>query len=74
MSGRIDWHGEPDAPEVNSLVPSASVFVQDEAGAVLLNVPLDGVKPGAQVKLAGAATAKPDAKSVDKAVVVAKKD
>lgn len=36
MSGRIDWHGEPDAPEVNSLVPSASVFVQDEAGAVLL--------------------------------------
>ena len=45
-----------------------------DAGAVLLNVPLDGVKPGAQVKLAGAATAKPDAKSVDKAVVVAKKD
>ena len=49
-----------------------------DAGAVLLNVPLDGVKPGAQVKLAGAATAKPDAKSLDKAVakavVVAKKD
>lgn len=45
-----------------------------DAGAVLLNVPLDGVKPGAQVKLAGAAAPKPDAKSVDKAVVVAKKD
>ena len=45
-----------------------------DAGAVLLNVPLDGVKPGAQVKLAGAAAPKPDAKSVDKAVVVANKD
>lgn len=49
-----------------------------DAGAVLLNVPLDGVKPGAQVKLAGTAVAKPDARSADKpvakAVVVAKKD
>ena len=40
-----------------------------DAGAVLLAVPLDGVKPGTQVKLPGAA-AKPDTK----AVVVAKKD
>lgn len=45
-----------------------------DAGAVLLNVPLEGVKPGAQVKLAGSAAAKPDAKAADKALVVAKKD
>lgn len=47
-----------------------------DAGAVLLAVPLDGVKPGTQVKLAGAAPAKPDARPDAKAeaVVVAKKD
>ena len=44
-----------------------------DAGAVLLNVPLDGVKPGAQVKLAGtAAKAKPGAKPAE-TIVVAKK-
>jgi len=42
-----------------------------DAGAVLLNVPLDGVKPGTQVKLAGAVAKD---KAADKAVVVAKKD
>ena len=47
-----------------------------DAGAVLLAVPLDGIKPGTQVKLAGSAPAKPDAKPDAKAeaVVVAKKD
>lgn len=47
-----------------------------DAGAVLLAVPLDGIKPGTQVKLAGAAPAKPDARPDAKAeaVVVAKKD
>lgn len=28
MSRRIDWHGEPEAPEVNSIVPSAGAFVR----------------------------------------------
>jgi len=47
-----------------------------DAGAVLLAVPLDGVKPGTQVKLAGTAPAKPAAKPDAKAeaVIVAKKD
>lgn len=48
-----------------------------DAGAVLLAVPLDGVKPGTQVKLPGAVAktdAKPDAKAAGKAVVVAQKD
>lgn len=35
MSTRIDWHGEPDAPEVNSIVPSAGTFVR-RADEVLL--------------------------------------
>lgn len=36
MGKRIDWHDDPDAPEVNSVVPSATAFVEDDAGAVLL--------------------------------------
>lgn len=28
MSRRIDWHGEPEAPEVNSIVPSAGAFIR----------------------------------------------
>lgn len=28
MSGRIDWHGEPEAPAANSLVPSAGACVR----------------------------------------------
>jgi 8-oxo-dGTP pyrophosphatase MutT (NUDIX family) len=33
---RIDWLDDPNAPEINSLVPSASAVVVDEAGRVLL--------------------------------------
>ncbi|MFJ4090480.1 NUDIX domain-containing protein [Kitasatospora sp. NPDC089913] len=33
---RRDYEDDPDAPEVNSLVPAASVVVVDDAGRVLL--------------------------------------
>lgn len=36
MGHRIDWHGEPDAPAVNSIKPSAAAFIQDQGGRVLL--------------------------------------
>ncbi|MEW6372080.1 MAG: efflux RND transporter periplasmic adaptor subunit [Pseudomonadota bacterium] len=46
-----------------------------DAGAVLLAVPLDGVKPGTQVKLPGAqAGASARAGATDSSLVVAKKD
>lgn len=35
MAQRIDWHGEPDAPAVNSVKPSAGCFVR-RGGEVLL--------------------------------------
>lgn len=33
---RIDWLDDPNAPEINSLVPSASTVVIDEGGRILL--------------------------------------
>lgn len=36
MSRRIDWHDDPAAPEVTSIVPSATCYVEDGDGAVLL--------------------------------------
>lgn len=35
MSPRTDWYDDPGAPEVNSLVPAAAVYVEHE-GRVLL--------------------------------------
>lgn len=34
--GRTEYYDDPAAPPANSLVPAATVFVQDEAGRVLL--------------------------------------
>lgn len=36
MGRRIDWHDDPDAPDVNSVVPSAAAYVVNSDGAVLL--------------------------------------
>lgn len=36
MGRRIDWYDDPNAPEVNSIKPSAGAFVQDDQGHVLL--------------------------------------
>jgi ADP-ribose pyrophosphatase YjhB (NUDIX family) len=36
MSRRIDYHGEPDAPQANSIVPSVNVAVTNDAGQILL--------------------------------------
>jgi ADP-ribose pyrophosphatase YjhB (NUDIX family) len=36
MSGRIDYHDDPQAPKPNSIVPSANVVVEDEARHILL--------------------------------------
>lgn len=36
MSRRIDYFDDPDAPPVNSVVPSVNVVVVDEAGRLLL--------------------------------------
>ncbi|GGS21219.1 NUDIX hydrolase [Actinokineospora fastidiosa] len=33
---RIDYFNDPDAPEVNSVVPSVTVAVRDESGRILL--------------------------------------
>ena len=53
----------------------AEVTAGLDAGAVLLAVPLDGVKPGTQVKLPGAqAGASARAGATDSSLVVAKKD
>lgn len=34
--GRKEYYDDPNAPEPNSLVPAATVFVQDDEGRVLL--------------------------------------
>jgi ADP-ribose pyrophosphatase YjhB (NUDIX family) len=34
--GRTEYYDDPNAPVANSLVPAATVFVQDDAGRVLL--------------------------------------
>lgn len=36
MGRRIDWYDDPNAPEVNSVKPSAGAFVRDERGRILL--------------------------------------
>jgi 8-oxo-dGTP pyrophosphatase MutT (NUDIX family) len=36
MGRRIDYHGGPDAPRANSIVPSVNVAVTNDAGEVLL--------------------------------------
>jgi ADP-ribose pyrophosphatase YjhB (NUDIX family) len=36
MGRRIDYHGDPDAPLANSIVPSVNVAVTNDAGEVLL--------------------------------------
>ncbi len=36
MARRIDYHDDPDAPKVNSMVPSVNVVVINAAGEVLL--------------------------------------
>lgn len=36
MNTRIDWYHDPEAPAVNSLVPSASVIITDRQDRVLL--------------------------------------
>jgi len=36
MGRRIDYHGDPDAPRANSIVPSVNVAVTNDAGEVLL--------------------------------------
>jgi len=36
MGRRIDYHGDPDAPRANSLVPSVNVAVTNDAGQLLL--------------------------------------
>jgi 8-oxo-dGTP pyrophosphatase MutT (NUDIX family) len=36
MARRIDYYDDPDAPEVNSRVPSVNVVVSDDAGRVLM--------------------------------------
>ncbi|MGI9098563.1 MAG: NUDIX hydrolase [Solirubrobacteraceae bacterium] len=36
MGRRIDYHDDPDAPAINSLVPSVNVAVSDEDGRLLL--------------------------------------
>ncbi len=33
---RVDWHNDPSAPEVNTIRPSAGVFVLDDPGRILL--------------------------------------
>jgi ADP-ribose pyrophosphatase YjhB (NUDIX family) len=34
--GRIEYYDDPNAPQPNSLAPAAAVFVQDDAGRVLM--------------------------------------
>ncbi|HXL95554.1 MAG TPA: NUDIX domain-containing protein [Streptosporangiaceae bacterium] len=36
MSRRIDYYDDPDAPQVNSMVPSVNVVVANDAGDVLM--------------------------------------
>jgi ADP-ribose pyrophosphatase YjhB (NUDIX family) len=36
MGRRIDYYGDPDAPQANSLVPSVNVAVTNDAGQLLL--------------------------------------
>ena len=36
MGRRIDYYGDPDAPQANSIVPSVNVAVTNAAGEVLL--------------------------------------
>src|SRR6266851_10159758 len=36
MGRRIDYYGDPDAPQANSLVPSVNVAVTNDAGEILL--------------------------------------
>jgi 8-oxo-dGTP pyrophosphatase MutT (NUDIX family) len=37
MTGRVEYHHDPDAPAANSLVPAASAIVVDELGSILLH-------------------------------------
>ena len=36
MGRRIDYYGDPDAPQANSIVPSVNVAVTNDAGEILL--------------------------------------
>jgi len=36
VARRLDFYGDPDAPEANSLVPSVNIVVTNSAGEVLL--------------------------------------
>jgi ADP-ribose pyrophosphatase YjhB (NUDIX family) len=36
MGRRIDYYGNPDAPQANSIVPSVNVAVTNDAGEILL--------------------------------------
>lgn len=36
MARRIDYHGDPNAPAANSMVPSVNVVVVNDAGEILL--------------------------------------
>ena len=36
MGRRIDWFDDPNAPEPNSMVPSANVIVEDDQGRILM--------------------------------------
>jgi 8-oxo-dGTP pyrophosphatase MutT (NUDIX family) len=36
MGRRIDYHGDPNAPQANSIVPSVNVAVTNDVGEVLL--------------------------------------
>ncbi len=36
MAGRIDYYDDPDAPAVNSMVPSVNVVVTNDDGEILL--------------------------------------
>lgn len=63
MTKRVDYWRDPDAPKPTSRKASASVFVRDEAGRLLLlrrtdndlwTIPTGGVKRGETVAQAGA--------------------
>ena len=36
MATRIEWLDDPNAPEVNSIIPAASVVVENDQGEILL--------------------------------------
>lgn len=59
---RIDYFDDPDAPEINSVVPSVTVAVRDDGGRLLLihrtdndlwSIPGGAIDPGETVREAG---------------------